>query len=219
MNKRSMRSLRNTIMLAVVLVAAVGLAFVLYKLALANRSSIFSRKDHQTDQQRQGRRRFNLARRKYVAYSALDESGQSSLWVRHVATTSNVQIVPPAGADVQFGGAAFLARMETIFTTPGGKRTRRVCSTKCLCSVARRRSCWKMSGQTPSVSLPTANVHFHPRYASQGADALMLANADGTGEQNSHTHIPRLLLAARRAPDAKQLPVRWEALPAATTEA
>ena len=44
---------------------------------------------------------------KYVAYSAFDESGKSSLWVRHVATTSNVQIVPPAGVDVLVTGATF----------------------------------------------------------------------------------------------------------------
>src|SRR5262245_58668976 len=40
---------------------------------------------------------------KYVAYSARDEAGLSSLWVRHVATTSNVQVVPPEGPGVTFG--------------------------------------------------------------------------------------------------------------------
>ena len=41
---------------------------------------------------------------KYVVY-ILDEGGQRSLWTRQVATTSNVQIIPPA--DVQYTGLVF----------------------------------------------------------------------------------------------------------------
>jgi hypothetical protein len=41
---------------------------------------------------------------KYVVY-VLDEGGQQSLWTRQVATTSNVQIIPPA--DVPYRGLGF----------------------------------------------------------------------------------------------------------------
>ncbi len=41
---------------------------------------------------------------KYVVY-ILDEGGQQSLWTRQVATTSNVQIIPPA--DVEYSGLVF----------------------------------------------------------------------------------------------------------------
>lgn len=41
---------------------------------------------------------------KYLVYVADDPAGQS-IWIRHVATSSNVQIVPPAEAD--YGGVIF----------------------------------------------------------------------------------------------------------------
>jgi eukaryotic-like serine/threonine-protein kinase len=41
---------------------------------------------------------------KYVVY-LLEEGGQQSLWTRQIATTSNVQIIPPA--DVQYSGLVF----------------------------------------------------------------------------------------------------------------
>src|SRR5687768_11675701 len=42
---------------------------------------------------------------KYVVYS-VDEGGQHSLWVRHVAASSNIQIIPPA-EDVYYWGLTF----------------------------------------------------------------------------------------------------------------
>src|SRR5205814_5351867 len=96
------------IVLALLLISALGFAFVLYKLR--------ARKPQFNLQAGKITRLTNSGKvggasispdGKYVAYSAFDESGQSGLWVRHVATTSNVQIVPPAGADVQFATPTF----------------------------------------------------------------------------------------------------------------
>src|SRR6266571_1431773 len=91
------------IVLAVLIISAIGLAFGLYKLR-ARKPELNLQAGKITRLTSNGK--VGTASispdGKYVAYSALDESGQSSLWVRHVATTSNVQIVPPAGVDVQF---------------------------------------------------------------------------------------------------------------------
>src|SRR6266404_5313818 len=106
------------IVLAVLLISAIGLALGLYKLR--------TRKPQSNLQAGKITRLTNSGKvgaasispdGKYVAYSSLDESGQSSLWVRHVATTSNVQIVPPAGADVQFATPAFSPDGNYIYYT------------------------------------------------------------------------------------------------------
>src|SRR5438132_12915448 len=91
------------IVLAVLVVAAVGLSFGLYK--LLHRKPPFNLQAGKitrlTNSGKVGGASISPDG-KYVAYWTFDETGQSSLWVRHVATTSNVQIVPPAGLDVQF---------------------------------------------------------------------------------------------------------------------
>lgn len=65
---------------------------------------------------------------KYVVY-ILNEGGQRSLWTRQVATTSNVQIIPPA--DVGYGGLYFLPTATTSTLLREKKRTCRPRSTKC----------------------------------------------------------------------------------------
>jgi serine/threonine protein kinase len=142
---------------------------------------------------------------KYVAYSSLDESGQSSLWVRHVATTSNVQIVPPAGLDVIFGWATFSPDGNYIYYIRTEKNAPGVLyqvpvlggtSKKLLENVDRI-----------SFSPDGKRFTFTRRYASQGEDALMVANADGTGEQKLATRaFPDFFLgSAAWSPDGKTI--------------
>jgi hypothetical protein len=52
---------------------------------------------------------------KYVAYSAVDDTRQSSLWLRHIATSSNVQIVPPEGPQINFGQITFSPDSNYIY--------------------------------------------------------------------------------------------------------
>jgi serine/threonine protein kinase/Tol biopolymer transport system component len=136
---------------------------------------------------------------KYVAYSALDESGQSSLWVRHVATTSNVQIVPPAGADVQFGGAAFSPDGNYIYYIRREKNAPGVLYQVPVLGGTSKKLL-EDAGGAISFSPDGKRFTFIRRYASQGEDALMLANADGTGEQK---------LATRTFPDFFLSGVAW----------
>ncbi|PYS87800.1 MAG: hypothetical protein DMF62_11295, partial [Acidobacteria bacterium] len=64
---------------------------------------------------------------KYVVYSAIDEATrQSSLWLRHVATSSNVQIVPPAGPDINFGQTTFSPDSNYVYFIRNERNTRGV---------------------------------------------------------------------------------------------
>jgi eukaryotic-like serine/threonine-protein kinase len=127
---------------------------------------------------------------KYVAYAAQDESGQTSLWVRHVATTSNVQIVPPAGADVEFAAPAF---------SPDGNYVCYVRTEKNGPAVLYRVPVLGGTSKKLLEGVRAAPISFSPdgeRFAFirrlKEEDALMLANADGTGEQ---------VLATRKRPE------------------
>ncbi|MEJ7576850.1 MAG: protein kinase [Pyrinomonadaceae bacterium] len=125
---------------------------------------------------------------KYIAY-AMKDAGRQSLWLRQVAAFNSVQIVEPA--EVRYVGATFSndgnhvyyvvkpknITIGTLFRVPalGGQATKLI----------------------PDVDGP---VSFSPdgqrlafvRGSSKGEYALMLANADGTGEHK---------LAVRQSPD------------------
>jgi serine/threonine protein kinase/Tol biopolymer transport system component len=143
---------------------------------------------------------------KYVAYSAFDESGQSSLWVRHVATTSNVQIVPPAGADVTFGGAAFSPDGNYIYYIRAEKGAPGVLYQVPVLGGTSKKLLESVRGSI-SFSPDGKRFAFTRRYASQGEDALMVANVDGTGEQKVATRaFPDFFLnAVAWSPDGKTI--------------
>src|SRR2546422_4934903 len=95
------------IVLAVLLISAIGLAFGLYKLR--------ARKPELNLQAGKITRLTNNGKvgsatmspdGKYVAYTLVGELG-SSLWVKYLATGSNVQIVPPAGRGTGAGQSTF----------------------------------------------------------------------------------------------------------------
>jgi eukaryotic-like serine/threonine-protein kinase len=134
---------------------------------------------------------------KYVVYSARDDAGLSSLWVRHVATTSNVQVVPPDGPNVTFGQSTFSpdgnyiyylraerGRPEVLYQVPvlGGT------SKKLLEDVSQI-----------SFSPDGKRFAFERRYASEGEDAVIVVNADGSEQK----------LATRKHPDFFLPGVAW----------
>jgi serine/threonine protein kinase/dipeptidyl aminopeptidase/acylaminoacyl peptidase len=195
------------IVLAVALLAAGGIAFGLYK--------FFSHKQ-----------RFNLQTGKitrltssgkvgsatispdgkYVAYNVLDDLGQASLWVRYVATGSNVQIVPPAGADVSVGQTAFSPDGNYIYYLRNEKL--RVPGVLYQVPV--------LGGTSKKLLENVSQISFSPdgkrfaferRYASEGEDAVIIANADGTGEQKVATrkHPDFFLGGAAWSPDGRTI--------------
>jgi serine/threonine protein kinase len=179
------------IVLAVLLITAIGLALGLYK--LLPRKHQFNLQTGKITRLTSNGKVGNASISpdgKYVAYSALDDLGQSSLWVKYVATSSNVQIVPPSGPDVIFGQSTFSpdgnyiyylsaerGRVPVLYQVPvlGGT------SKKLLENVSRI-----------SFSPDGKRFAFERRYASEGEDAVIVVNADGTGEQK---------LAVRKNPD------------------
>jgi len=121
---------------------------------------------------------------KYVVYS-VTEAGEQSLWMRHVATSSNVQIVPPA--EVEFTGLTFSPDGSYLYYTI---EERKQISTLYQVPVL---------GGAPRKLIDDANgpVTFSPdgaRFAFRrkaGASLLMVANADGSGVQTLATRPDR----------------------------
>jgi Tol biopolymer transport system component len=135
---------------------------------------------------------------KYVAYSALDASGQSSLWLRQVATSSNVQIVPPAGLEVNFGQTTFSPDGNYLYYLRGERGGRGV-----LYQVP------VLGGTSKKILDDATRISFSPdgkqfaferRDPTKGEDMIVIANADGTNERK---------LATRKHPDYFLPGVAW----------
>jgi serine/threonine protein kinase len=143
---------------------------------------------------------------KYVAYSALNDSGQSSLWVKHIATGSNVEIVPPAGPDVLVGQSTFSPDGNHVYYL----RTERGGASGVLYQVP------VLGGTSKKVLENASRISFSPdgkrfafvrRYVSEGEDAVIVVNADGTGEQKLATrkHPNYWLPGAAWSPDGQTI--------------
>ena len=181
------------IVLVVLVVAAVGLAFGLYKLRA--RKLPFNiqagKMIRLTNSGKVGSATISPDG-KYVAYSATDESGQSSLWVKYLATGSNVQIVPPVSVDVNFGQTVFSPDGNYLYYIRGGSSI----SPGGLYQVP------VLGGTSKKLLENVTRITFSPdgkrfaferRYVTEGEDAVMVVNADGSGEQKK--------LATRKHPD------------------
>src|SRR5437763_3726147 len=175
------------VVLAVLLIGAIGLAFGLYKLRA--RKSQFNLQAGKIIRRTNSGKVANATISpdgKYVAYSALDDAGQTSLWVKYVATSSNVQIVPPAGPDVIFGQSTFSPDGNYIYYL----RNERGRVSGVLYQVP------VLGGTSRKVLENVSRISFSPdgkrfafvrRYVSEGEDAIILVNADGTDEQKLAT--------------------------------
>jgi Tol biopolymer transport system component len=193
------------IVLAVLLISGIGLTFGLSKFLSSKRAQNKSMKmTRLTNNGRVGWASISPDG-KYVAYSVRDEAGLSSLWVRHVATTSNVQVVPPDGPNLTFGQSTFSpdgnyiyylraegGRLGLLYQVPvfGGT------SKKLLENVSQI-----------SFSPDGKRFAFTRRYASEGQDALIVVNADGTAEQKlaTRTHPDFFLPGASWSPDGQTI--------------
>ncbi len=124
---------------------------------------------------------------KYVVYELAD-SGQQSLWLRQVATASNVQIVPPG--DVQYGGITFSNDGNFIYYVSQGKNAFELYQMPVL-GGAPRKLIWDIDSLV-TLSPDGKRLAFLRGYPSEGHQALMVANLGGTSEQK---------LAIRKNPD------------------
>ncbi len=133
---------------------------------------------------------------KYVV-EAISESGKQSLWLRQLATTSEIQIVPPA--EVSYIGITFSPDGNFIYFVRGAQ------SGPGEGSFSDRGALFKIpvlgKGEKKLLENVDGHITFSPngdrlsfvrQYPSQGKSALLIANADGSEEKE---------LATRRFPD------------------
>jgi len=142
---------------------------------------------------------------KYVVHVAQDH-GQQSLWIRHIATGSNAQIIPPT--DANYTGVTF---------SPDGSYVYFVRIEKDSPSLGQLYQVPVLGG-TPKRIITDVDSHisFSPdgrRFAfrrdasTNGSSTIFIANADGTGEQKlASVTQPTLFQGAPSwSPDGKQI--------------
>src|SRR5438046_10434274 len=113
---------------------------------------------------------------KVVAYSLVDELG-SSLWVKYLATGSNVQIIPPAGLGAGVGQSTFSPDGNYLYYIRGG----RVGGPGVLYQVPVLGGKSKMLFETVSLirfSPGGKRFAFERLYVSEGEDSVIIAEQD-----------------------------------------
>lgn len=183
------------IALAVVIVALSGIAYLVYSLAIKPRAAsqppaflqnmqvtqlTTSGKSIDADISPDG---------KYVGY-VMNEAGRQSLWVRQVATSGNVQVVP--AADVTYQGLAFAHDGNFIYYNLWDRKGVGVIYQVPVLGGAPPRKI--INDVMPGISVSPDGKHlaFVRGYAERNESALLVANVDGTGER---------VLLSRQVPD------------------
>jgi eukaryotic-like serine/threonine-protein kinase len=125
---------------------------------------------------------------KYVVH-VMDDGGQQSLWVKHIPTASNVQIVP--SSDSKYWGLTFSHDGNYVYYVVWEKNGPGVLYQVPVLGGASRKLL--ASVESPITFSPDGTrFAFIRRQPSLGETALMTANADGSREQ---------MLALRKSPD------------------
>ncbi len=135
---------------------------------------------------------------KYIAYS-LEEGGKRSLWTKHLATSSRVQIVPPAEA-LSLNASTFSPDGSFVYYTKVDEQNPQGAlyqvpvlgssSKKILADVA----------QPISISPDGKRLAFQRLRRTGTFDELFLANVDGTGERRIlGVHEPQWLVGGTAA--------------------
>jgi Tol biopolymer transport system component len=139
---------------------------------------------------------------KWVAH-VKNDAGQQSLWLRQVVTASDTQVVPPSLQD--YNGITFSKDGNYIYYVLGEPNSLRTLYQVPVLGGASRKV---IEGVTSPVSLSPdgARLAFMRTSQLQGETALIVANADGTGErQVAMRKVPELFSAGGPSwsPDGK----------------
>ena len=138
---------------------------------------------------------------KYVAYGDI-ENGQSGLWVRHVATASSVPIDSPVGAG---GWLTFSPDGDYLYIVgrEKGDAEPALYRVPALGGVAAK----LIAGVNSAVSFsPDGQRLAFVREYSSGDSAVILANADGSGDRALATRKgPALFYSVAWSPDGKKI--------------
>jgi serine/threonine protein kinase/sugar lactone lactonase YvrE len=126
---------------------------------------------------------------KYVAY-VVEEAGKQSVWLRQVATSSNVQILAPE--DVSYQGLKFSGDSNFIYYNLWDRKGVGVIYQIPALGGAPPRKIINDTMPGVTVSPDGKHLAFVRGYAARNEGALIVANADGTGER---------VLVSRKSPD------------------
>ena len=210
-NEIERHKMRAALIIVALVVAIAGIAYVLYN--FVDRKPVTSLPSMKITRLTNSGKVTGLEARfasispdgKYVAYAARDESGQSSLWVTHVATTSNVQIVPPAGVDVEFAAPAFSPDNNYVCYTRTEKNGAAVLYQVPVLGGTSKKLLEGM--RVAPISFSPDGKRFTFIRSLKEEDELMVSNADGTAEQILATreHPDYFLQSAAWSPDGKTI--------------
>lgn len=201
---------RNIVLTLAALLAAGAVAFVLYKFSSRGRPG--NAPAAVAPFQRMKLERLTVTGRavdaavspdgKYVAYVALD-GGRRSLWLRQLATSSNIQIAAPAEGG--YGYLTFTRDGSHIFYTKMEKNTHFTLYRIPLLGGVPRTVVENI--QSPVTLSPDGKqLAFIRWYPDQAEMALIIANADGTQERKLSTRQRPVFLSyggAAWSPDGK----------------
>jgi serine/threonine protein kinase len=138
---------------------------------------------------------------KYVAYIISDQ-GQQSIWLRQIATSSNVQVVPPA--DIDYTGLAFSPDGSYIYYSAKQKGS----TSPSLYQVGSlggspRKVLDKVTGSI-SFSPDGKSFAFIRNETPHNKSMVWVVKSDGTGEQEiAEREIPNQFLQPSWSPDGK----------------
>ena len=142
---------------------------------------------------------------KYVAH-VIDDGSKQSLWVRQVATASNVQIVPPA--EITYQGIAFSPDGNYIYINMWDRKSvGAIYQVPVVGGAAPRKVINDVLGGI-SVSPDSKRIACVRGYAKENAAALIVANTDGTNEKVlTSTKGSDGVFGGAWSPDGKRLAV------------
>ncbi len=125
---------------------------------------------------------------KHVVY-ALEDDGRQSLWLRHVPTASNVQIVQPE--DARYKSVAFSPNGDFIYFVRGAENTASALYQMPVFGGATKKIVDRVDSYI-AFSPNGKQIAFARSDAARGEDALIIADADGGAEK---------ALVVRKSPD------------------
>ena len=121
---------------------------------------------------------------RYVAHVSV-KAGQESLWLRQVATTSNVEIVPPA--NVRYLGVTFSPDGNHIYYTTSERGTNLGLLYQIAVLGGGARLVVEDIDTAVTFSPDGSQIAFLRGYPDDGTSAVIVAKADGSGERKLAT--------------------------------
>jgi serine/threonine protein kinase/dipeptidyl aminopeptidase/acylaminoacyl peptidase len=140
---------------------------------------------------------------KYVVHVS-SQAGQQHLRVRQVNTNSDVQIVPPA--DVRYTGLTFSRDGDFIYYVVSDKNNPQTTLHQVPVLGGTPRKVISNVGSAVTFSPDGKRFAFIRQFIEQGEEGVMVANADGSGEQTIAVRkFPNFFRSVSWSPDGKTI--------------